>query len=254
MSSSPSTGTAGPSEPHDEGPPAPPPENGSSRVSRLPAPDLKLLLRLILALALALTTWYLTRYPYSHMVVGAGSRILSVMSGMPPEEIIEVRDGEFYLDTGLERRSGKSVEFLLPVYQVHWNSILFLSLLFITPWRLWRLRWKYLLAATLLLALSHVLFFTVTIFGRVAAAYAAAGLDIVGEGTITAIAFTVRIYSVIIEKAVPFLLFIPVVTAWRKSPEALDKVRGKRRFVEKVRRNAPCPCGSGKKYKNCCLR
>jgi preprotein translocase subunit SecA len=23
---------------------------------------------------------------------------------------------------------------------------------------------------------------------------------------------------------------------------------------EKVGRNDPCPCGSGKKYKNCCLR
>ncbi|NLI11207.1 SEC-C metal-binding domain-containing protein [Pelotomaculum propionicicum] len=23
---------------------------------------------------------------------------------------------------------------------------------------------------------------------------------------------------------------------------------------EKVGRNAPCPCGSGKKYKNCCLQ
>jgi len=25
-------------------------------------------------------------------------------------------------------------------------------------------------------------------------------------------------------------------------------------MVEKVERNAPCPCGSGKKYKNCCMR
>ena len=179
------------------------------------------------------------------------------MSGMPPEEIIEVRDGEFYLDTKLPGRK----ELLLPVYQVHWNSILFLSLLFITPWRLWRMRWKYLLAATLLLALSHVLFFTVTIFGTVAEMYQKKGLDFVlpggvdvSEGTITAIAFTVQIYSLIIEKAVPFLLFIPVIIAWRKSPEALDKVPRKRRFVEKVGRNAPCPCGSGKKYKNCCLR
>lgn len=24
--------------------------------------------------------------------------------------------------------------------------------------------------------------------------------------------------------------------------------------VEKIERNAPCPCGSGKKYKNCCQK
>ena len=28
---------------------------------------------------------------------------------------------------------------------------------------------------------------------------------------------------------------------------------GNKVAVEKVRRNAPCPCGSGKKYKRCCL-
>jgi len=26
------------------------------------------------------------------------------------------------------------------------------------------------------------------------------------------------------------------------------------RVLPKVGRNAPCPCGSGKKYKNCCLK
>lgn len=37
--------------------------------------------------------------------------------------------------------------------------------------------------------------------------------------------------------------FSPRGRYFRKEPE--------RR--EKVDRNAPCPCGSGKKYKNCCL-
>jgi preprotein translocase subunit SecA len=29
--------------------------------------------------------------------------------------------------------------------------------------------------------------------------------------------------------------------------------RPERRSAEKVGRNDPCPCGSGKKYKNCCM-
>jgi hypothetical protein len=39
-------------------------------------------------------------------------------------------------------------------------------------------------------------------------------------------------------------------------PEALEKLRGKikeRQGRVKIGRNEPCPCGSGKKYKKCCL-
>jgi preprotein translocase subunit SecA len=32
------------------------------------------------------------------------------------------------------------------------------------------------------------------------------------------------------------------------------KVEPIRNRSERVGRNDPCPCGSGKKYKNCCLR
>ena len=37
-------------------------------------------------------------------------------------------------------------------------------------------------------------------------------------------------------------------------PEAKKKTAGSREPVreEKIDRNAPCPCGSGKKYKKCC--
>ena len=31
-----------------------------------------------------------------------------------------------------------------------------------------------------------------------------------------------------------------------------EKLKGKPKKVVKVGRNDPCPCGSGKKYKNCC--
>lgn len=35
--------------------------------------------------------------------------------------------------------------------------------------------------------------------------------------------------------------------------EQLRKTRPIVREYKKIGRNAPCPCGSGKKYKNCCL-
>ena len=40
-------------------------------------------------------------------------------------------------------------------------------------------------------------------------------------------------------------------------PPASKRDRDKKvigvRTSPKIQRNAPCPCGSGKKYKNCCL-
>lgn len=42
-----------------------------------------------------------------------------------------------------------------------------------------------------------------------------------------------------------------VVSAFRKMEESLDG-QTVRREGTKVGRNAPCPCGSGKKHKKCC--
>jgi preprotein translocase subunit SecA len=36
--------------------------------------------------------------------------------------------------------------------------------------------------------------------------------------------------------------------------ESEKKIEPIRNRDEKVGRNEPCPCGSGKKYKNCCMR
>jgi preprotein translocase subunit SecA len=36
--------------------------------------------------------------------------------------------------------------------------------------------------------------------------------------------------------------------------QAATKIEPIRNREEKIQRNAPCPCGSGKKYKNCCMR
>ncbi len=217
---------------------------------QLPAPDLKLLLRLLLALALSLITWYGLRYPYSCLVTSVGAKALSWSSGMPADEVVRVREGRFYLDTGLRDPGGRPKPFVqLPVNQVHWNSIIFLSLVYIMTWPLVRRCWKYLLLALLILAASHVAFFTLTVLGEVASRHRAEGIDIFSAGTIRALAISVQTYSLIFEKAVPFLLFIPIVMAWRRPPAADAGASG-----EKVGRNAPCPCGSGRKYKHCCLR
>lgn len=206
---------------------------------------------MILALVLALITWYGLRYPYSYFVATTGAKVLSWGdSGMPADEIVTVHEGEFYLNTGLLDRNGRpKPPVRMPVNQVHWNGIIFLSLVYMLPWRLWRRCWKYLLFAFLILALSHVAFFTVTVLGQVASRHQAEGIDIFSDGTIRAIAISVQTYSLIFEKAVPFLLFIPLVMAWRR-----PLARATASVQQNVGRNARCPCGSGKKYKHCCLR
>ena len=54
------------------------------------------------------------------------------------------------------------------------------------------------------------------------------------------------------EEAVKGLLRVAV----RKAPVVRQQVNApkKKLAAEKIGRNDPCPCGSGKKYKNCCGR
>lgn len=40
----------------------------------------------------------------------------------------------------------------------------------------------------------------------------------------------------------------------RETPDVTDAVQAFKHTSTKVRRNDPCPCGSGKKYKKCCGR
>ena len=46
------------------------------------------------------------------------------------------------------------------------------------------------------------------------------------------------------------------IVTGKLDPEGGDIIsfEAARRKKAKVGRNAPCPCGSGKKYKNCCMR
>lgn len=46
----------------------------------------------------------------------------------------------------------------------------------------------------------------------------------------------------------------PVRTTYHEYPRLLPRELGQRRMRKKVGMNAPCPCGSGKKFKKCCRR
>jgi preprotein translocase subunit SecA len=52
----------------------------------------------------------------------------------------------------------------------------------------------------------------------------------------------------------------PATTIGQQQQSAIDNMQGDKKIEpirnkqERVGRNDPCPCGSGKKFKNCCMR
>jgi yecA family protein len=51
----------------------------------------------------------------------------------------------------------------------------------------------------------------------------------------------------------PYLLKESAQTGWRLYREMIEDRAPLQRKVEKIQPNGPCPCGSGKKYKKCCM-
>ena len=219
----------------------------------LPQPDVRLFLRLTAAFVFALVLWYTGRGVYGIMVARTGAKLLAAGSGMPAEEIVRTRNGEVFLDGGLVRESGQPFPFAkLSMNEVHWNSIVFLTLMFVLSWALVRRVWPWLVVATGLLFLSQVAFFTVSAFWKVASDHAEYAEPILSAGAVSALGSGCQIYSLVFDKVVPFLLFVPVLIWSRRAPAVQGAVPPRGTDGEKIGRNARCPCGSGKKFKVCC--
>ncbi len=205
----------------------------------------------MIALFLAIALWYGVRGGYSAFVAGRGAVVLSWVAAVPPEEIVRERDGAFFVDTGLVQQNGEPFPYQrIPVHEVHWNAILFFWALSLLPKRGWRRAWWAVLVGAGALALTHIGFFAIAVYGQVAALYNEAGMGFTSEGTVRAIGYAVQIYSVAFDKIVPFLVLVPAFVIGRKPARPPRATRPGR--VPKVGRNEPCPCGSGRKFKRCC--
>ena len=216
---------------------------------RLPALNVRLVIRVVIALVVAFALWYAVRAPYGEFVARRGGDVLAAMSGMPADEIIGEVDGKIVLDTGLVTESGRPVDPIpLAVDEVHWNLALFFCVLFVVPWWVLRRRWLYVGVAAVLMIASHVMHFTAMTFGLIAQLHDTYGLPfIVERDTSSIIVAGAQAYSLIFDKALPLLLAIPLLLTWRKGRPAPAAPE-----VPQVGRNEPCPCGSGRKYKKCC--
>lgn len=218
----------------------------------LPSLSPRRVLRLLLAFAAGFVIWYLVRFPYSHLVVRAGAPVLTWMGGPPPEALIVVKKGEFFLDTGFNDQNQEPVLIKLQLFPVHWNLAFFLGLLFITPLSTLRSRWKYLFAASAALLASHVLYFIGGMLTNSGETFASKGMPILRPGLLKTLGFLTRGYSLTLDPFLPFLLFLPILLPRKaRAPRPVLEGKGKK-TSRKVGRNDPCPCGSGKKFKHCC--
>lgn len=219
----------------------------------LPKPDFRLFLRFLGAFLVCIGLWYLLRQPYTRLVVRGGAEVLSPFAGIDAGELItEDEQGRFLLAPPVQDDSGQADNkgILLHVYPVTWNIVFLGSLILLTSRQRLKRLWPYVLLATALLWLSHVVFLSLTIFAQVAPKLRAAGEPAFQDESLTrTLALTVQGYGVTLSLVLPFLLYAPVffLKGWSSRSK-----KGKRGPAPG--RNAPCPCGSGLKYKRCCGR
>jgi hypothetical protein len=220
----------------------------------LPRLSARFLFKVAAAFGLSTALWFAVRFHYSAGVVFSGARVLSFFAGMPADEIVKIEAGHFLLDTGISRDGRPHVK-VLDVYPVSWNLVYLLTLLAVTPLPRLVRNWKWALAAAAALWLSQVAYFAANVYWQVAATYAqeAPELQFQSPAATRLLAYLVQAYSLTLSHLLPFLLYLPVLlrtgeracTRWRRRAERAGAEAN-------VRRNDPCPCGSGRKYKRCC--
>lgn len=187
---------------------------------------------------MSLVLWYLLREPlvvvYSHVA----DRMLPVI-GFETARVVprpKSIDVTFELD-----RKPVTIQLTGARYSLSANSVVFLGLLLSLSFGLVRVRWKYLTCATLVLFLCQVTVFVVYLLSAMLSVFESQGQELTSPNLTHALDVFCESY-IAVSAALPFLLFVPVFVTRTKAKSA----------PEKVSRNAPCPCGSGRKFKHCC--
>ncbi len=156
--------------------------------------------------------WYAARDPYSMAVSQTGARVIyNLLEGAPPPEILlKVEDGTFLLNTMVQTERGLRYK-PLAVNMVHWNAILFLALVLVTPLRIVVRRWFLVLAGAAALFASQVTFFVISIYYHLGQIYIVEGgsLDEVWSWA-PFMSKVAGFYGTIFNPIVPFLFFLPV--------------------------------------------
>jgi hypothetical protein len=186
--------------------------------------------------------WFLVAPFYSDLIF-SGVNLLFQLDQPPVARVS--RTGDAIYAYHLKGTSSEpAVQFKL--YGLFFNAVLLMSLVLAAPGLGWGSRLARLAIAASLLGVVHVLF----VVFQVKAQFVNAGILAVSSESAYWHNWLAALFGTVGEAFFPLL--IAGVLSWRAWARALDLHFIKVQTVES--RNAPCPCGSGKKYKHCCGR
>lgn len=221
--------------------------------SALPRLDGRTLARAALALLVACGLWWAVRGPYARaLALGADPLVAAVVDTGGARATLYA-DGVLKVNTGIPSpgappASGRMLSIRNDgVHRAGWSIVFLWALVALVPWR--RLRaapWRVagVLAAAWALQVATL---ALEVIGQVGKLREAHGVPFLAPTTATVLAGAGE-YLKVLSPFLPALLWIPVAFSLRRAgtADAAAPVAGA------VPRNAPCPCGSGKKHKHCC--
>jgi len=188
--------------------------------------------KLILFLGLATLLFAFLAPKYNWLVVQASNGLIALLERPYQRTILKAEGEETLL---LSRYFGRE-EVLTPRvrynYELYYGLVLLLALLLATPGI------RPLKRVELTSIASGVIF-----------AFHVVDLTVIARGAFQAEPI---LFHAFLQPAIPVLLWgLLTFRYWLPLPKAVGSPETK---SVKVRRNDPCPCGSGKKYKHCCGR
>ena len=201
-------------------------------------------LRFLLLFGLLTGLWLLIAPLYSAIVFEAANQIF----GLERPPIAQVRSASDAFYVNHLNAEGTTPVFRFERYGTFFNVILLAALLLAAPIRSWRERLKRSAIGISLLAAVHIAF----VFVYVKAQFVNLGLIAVSSGTAYAYNWLAVLLGALGEGLFPLLIAAGLsgrAWAWALGLRFPLKTR-----PQVVRRNDPCPCGSGRKYKHCCGR
>lgn len=205
----------------------------------------RLLLRTFGLLIPLVALWLLVAPTYSAAVFAASEALLS----LDPSLTVAIADNNAGVPTVYDRsQTAEQPVFRFDRVGLFYNAIVLLALLLATPgWR-WPRRAARLGVGVGLLAATHVAFVAV----QTKAQFVNLGLIQPADEFAYLVNWGAVLFGPIGEGLFP--LAIALGLGWRAWAETLGLRLGIKAPSKAVRRNAPCPCGSGAKYKRCCGR
>ena len=196
---------------------------------------------------LPLAALWLVIAPFYSDLIFAGANLIFQLD-KPPVARVSRAQGAIYAEHLTAGGAERVFEFKM--YGLFFNAMLLFALLLASPGLSWKSRIQRVALAASTLVIIHVLF----VVFQVKAEFINAGTLSVSSESAYWHNWLAAFFGALGEGLFPLLL--AALFTWRSWASALQirDIRISEPANALAIRNAPCPCGSGKKYKHCCGR